>query len=58
MREDTVDLKRRIEQNKTPIDREEEPVAKLLNLWKAYPGVNTPEVWNWAESPQSIKGPT
>ena len=45
MREDTVDLRRRMEQNNTPIDREEEPVAKLLDLRKAYPRVNRPALW-------------
>ena len=45
MREETVDLKRRMEQNNTPMDREDEPVAKLLDLRKAYPRVNRPALW-------------
>jgi hypothetical protein len=45
IQEDTVDLKRRLEEQGEAIADGEEPVARLLDLRKAYPRVNRPALW-------------
>ena len=45
IQEDTVDLRRRKEQQGETIVDGEEPVARLLDLRKAYPRVNRPALW-------------
>ena len=45
LQEDTNDLKRRLEKEGREIPEGEEPVARLLDLRKAYPRVNRPALW-------------
>jgi hypothetical protein len=50
MQEDVVDLKRRMELNGNEgMNEEEWPVARLLDLRKAYPRVNKPGLWRLLE---------
>ena len=45
IQEDTVDLRRRKEETGETLTEGEEPVARLLDLRKAYPRVNRPALW-------------
>ena len=45
LQEDTVDLRKRLTASNTPIDEEQMPAARLLDLRKAYPRVNKPALW-------------
>ena len=45
IQEDTCDLKRRLDKEGREIPAGEEPVARLLDLRKAYPRVNRPALW-------------
>ena len=45
IQEDTCDLKRRLGKDSREIPAGEEPVARLLDLRKAYPRVNRPALW-------------
>ena len=45
MEEDVSDLKRRVNEHECEMDENEWPVARLLDLRKAYPRVNKPALW-------------
>ena len=45
IQEDSTDLRRRIEASGEVVESEEETVARLLDLRKAYPRVNKPLLW-------------
>ena len=45
MEEDVSDLKRRVNEHGCEMDENEWPVARLLDLRKAYPRVNKPALW-------------
>ena len=45
IQEDTEDLRKRLEAKGEEISRDDKPVARLLDLRKAYPRVNKPALW-------------
>ena len=45
IQEDTDDLRKRLVKDGRPMEAENEPVARLLDLRKAYPRVNRPALW-------------
>ena len=49
IQEDTTDLKKRMEVQGEALDRDDEYVARLLDLRKAYPRVNKPALWAMLE---------
>ena len=49
IQEDTTDLKKRMEAQGEVLDRDDEYVARLMDLRKAYPRVNKPALWAMLE---------
>ena len=49
MEEDVSDMKRRVQEYGCEMDEDDWPVARLLDLRKAYPRVNKPALWRLLE---------
>ena len=49
IQEDTEDLRKRLEAKGEEMNEDEQPVARLLDLRKAYPRVNKPALWKILE---------